>query len=186
MRLERLHENKMAQFSIALACGLIFGFLLQKGGVTSYDVIIGQLLLNDFTVLKVMMSAVVVGSVGIYGMKSMGLVRLHPKPGSLGSSVPGGLIFGFGFAVLGFCPGTLSGAIGSGAVDALIGGLTGMLVGTGIYAAVYPKLRRSILGKGDFGTRTLPEVLKVNPWFVVVPGSLLIVVLLFLLEKSGL
>jgi hypothetical protein len=50
--------------------GIIFGFLLQKGGVTKYDVIIGQLLLEDFTVIKIMLSAVVTGMIGIHLMKS--------------------------------------------------------------------------------------------------------------------
>lgn len=52
--------------------GIIFGFLLHKGGVTKFDVIVGQLLLTDFTVLKIMLSAVVTGMIGIFFMKSMG------------------------------------------------------------------------------------------------------------------
>ncbi|MBN1668164.1 MAG: hypothetical protein JW862_13820, partial [Anaerolineales bacterium] len=57
-----------------LVFGVVFGFLLQKGGATKYDVIIGQLLLTDFTVLKIMLSAVLTGMIGIYAMKSLGWV----------------------------------------------------------------------------------------------------------------
>jgi uncharacterized protein len=64
-----------------LAFGIVFGVLLQKGGATKYDVIIGQLLLKDFTVLKIMLSAVVTGMIGIYAMKSLG----WNKPGCDGS-----------------------------------------------------------------------------------------------------
>jgi len=186
MKLYELHEKKGLQLLIALLCGVVFGFLLQKGGVTDYDVIIGQLLLRDFTVLKVMMSAVIVGSLGVYAMKSAGLVHLHPKPGSFGSSAVGGLIFGFGFAILGYCPGTVAGAVGSGAVDALLGGVTGILIGSGLFAAMYPRLRAGILQKGDFGTRTIPQALGINDWLVVIPGCILIAVLLVILENAGL
>ncbi|MBN1427037.1 MAG: YeeE/YedE family protein, partial [Anaerolineae bacterium] len=62
-----------------LAFGIAFGFLLQKGGATKYDVIIRQLLLTDFTVLKIMLSAVLTGMIGIYAMKSLGWVQLNPK-----------------------------------------------------------------------------------------------------------
>ena len=94
--------------------GILFGFLLQKGGATKHDVIVGQLLLTDFTVLKIMLSAVLTGMIGIYLMKTLGWVELSPKSGSMGSNIIGGLIFGVGFAVLGYCPGTIAGAIGNG------------------------------------------------------------------------
>jgi len=154
--------------------------------VTDYDVIIGQLLLADFTVLKAMLSAVVTGTLGVHLLRSLGLVRLHPKPGSLGTSVVGGLIFGVGFAVLGYCPGTVTGAVGQGFLDALFGGVAGTLLGAGLFAAVYPKLQKPILSKGDFGAVTLPELLKVNAWAVVVPVAILLTALLLWMERAGL
>ena len=79
---------------LGLLFGIIFGFLLQKGGVTKYDVILGQLLLRDFTVLKIMMSAVVVGMPGVFIMRKLGLIEFDIKFGSLGKNVIGGLLFG--------------------------------------------------------------------------------------------
>lgn len=166
--------------------GTIFGFLLQKGGVTKYDVIIGQLLLNDFTVVKIMLSAVVTGTIGIHLMKSLGWVQLNPKSGSWGKNAIGGLIFGLGFALLGYCPGTIAGAIGNGYLDALVGGLTGILLGSGLFATAYPRLRDGILKKGDFGNLTLPRLFKVGDWAVIVPLSVLVVLLLYLMERAGL
>ena len=183
--LKTLAHTKI-QLAIGLAIGVLFGFLLQKGGVTDYDVITGQLLLADFTVLKVMLSAVVTGTLGVHLLRSLGLVRLHPKPGSLGTSVVGGLIFGVGFAVLGYCPGTVAGAVGQGFLDALFGGVVGTLLGAGLFAAVYPKLRKPILSKGDFGAVTLPKLLKVNAWAVVVPAAILLTALLLWIERAGL
>ena len=164
-----------------LVFGIFFGFFLQKGGVTQYDVIIGQLLLEDFTVIKVMLSAVVTGMIGIHLMKRLGWVQINPKAGSWGQNAVGGLIFGLGFALLGYCPGTVAGAVGNGYLDAAVGGLAGILLGSGLLAVVYPRLSGGILTKGGYGDLTLPQLLKVNEWVVIVPLSLLIVLVLSLL-----
>ena len=154
--------------------------------MTNYDVILGQLLLYDFTVVKVMLTAVITGMLGVYIMRHLGWVRLHPKPGSLGSTVLGGLLFGVGFAVMGFCPGTISGAIGQGALDALIPGSIGIVLGSWLFANWYPKLQKPILDKGNFGSITIPELLKVNVWVVVIPTVVFLTLLLIWLEQSGL
>ena len=178
--------KKNHQLIWGLVFGIIFGFLLQKGGVTHYDVVVSQLLLTDFTVLKIMLSAVVTGMIGIYFMKSKGWIELHPKKGSVGINVIGGLIFGVGFALLGYCPGTIAGAVGNGNLDAAVGGVIGIIVGAGIFAAYYPRLKSGILQKGDYGDVSLPELLKVNDWAVVIPVSVLIVALLYWIESIGL
>ncbi len=169
-----------------LAFGIVFGFLLHKGGATKYDVIVGQLLLTDFTVLKIMLSAVLTGMIGIHVMKTLGWVELYPKAGSAGMNIVGGLIFGMGFAVLGYCPGTIAGAIGNGALDALVGGLAGILIGSGLFAALYPRLSKGILKKGYFGDLTFPRLFKVNDWVIVIPAATLIFAVLYWLERSGL
>lgn len=179
-------KSNGSQLLWGLAFGIIFGFLLQKGGATKYDVIIGQLLLTDFTVVKIMLSAVLTGMLGIHFMKGLGWVKLNPKSGSVGMNVIGGLIFGVGFALLGYCPGTLAGAIGNGCLDALTGGLAGILVGAGIFAAIYPRVSNGILMKGYFGDLTLPRLFKVNDWVVVIPVAAMIALILFLLERAGL
>lgn len=177
-------EDKRPLF-FGLGFGIVFGFLLQKGGATKYDVIVGQLLLTDNTVLKIMLSAIVTGMIGIYLMKSLGWIQLSVKSGSVGMNVIGALIFGVGFAVLGYCPGTIAGAIGNGYLDAIVGGLAGIILGTWIFAVMYPKLKDGILKKGDFGEITIPRLLKVNDWMVVVPAVALIVSLLIWIERAG-
>jgi len=128
-----------------LTFGLIFGFLLHKGGATKYDVILGQLLLSDFTVLKIMLAAVATGMIGVYFMKPQGWVKLSVKKGSFGMNVIGASIFGVGFAVLGYCPGTIAGAVGNGYLDSLIGGVAGIILGTWLFAILYPKLKDGIM-----------------------------------------
>jgi len=186
-KLQTIRASKPLQFGLALFFGFIFGFLLQKGGVCYYRVILGQLLLKDFTVIKVILSAVITGMIGIYAMRSMGWVTLHKKSGSLGTTIPGPLIFGIGFGLLGYCPGTSVGAAGHGALDALIGGIIGITIGAGLYAAVYPRLKKRVLGYGSFRDKTLIDCLKVtNPWTVVLPVVLLLVLFLCLIETAGL
>ncbi|MEN6610861.1 MAG: YeeE/YedE thiosulfate transporter family protein [Methanoregulaceae archaeon] len=165
--LSKLHANKPVQILLGFVVGFAFGFLLQKGGVTRYDVIIGQLLLTDFTVMKVMLSAVIVGMIGFVLLKHFGWVQSHAADGTVGSNVIGGLIFGAGFALLGYCPGTVAGAVGTGAVDALIGGMVGILIGSGIFVELFPSLNRTILPKWPFPAVTVPEFLKLNVWVVV-------------------
>jgi hypothetical protein len=184
--LKRLRESSGSQLFIAFLIGIGFGFSLNKGGLTRFDIIIGQLLFEDFTVIKVMMSAIATGMIGVYAMKSLGWVTLSPKPGSVGSTVIGGLIFGVGFGLLGYCPGIVVGAVAHGALDALFGGMVGMLIGSAIFAALFPKLNGRILRWGSFGNPTFPDLLKVNPWVVVVPFAGGIFIFLYWLESVGL
>jgi len=185
MNFSQLHKNKKAQVVLGLCFGIVFGFLLQKGGATSYDVIMGQLLLTDFTVLKIMASAVAVGLVGFFLLNHAGYARRHVKAGAIGSNVVGGLIFGLGFGLLGYCPGTVAGAVGQGALDALFGGFVGLLIGVGIFARVYPSLHRTILTYGRIKKETVHELLGLPEWLVVIGGCIGIVAFLYLLEVAG-
>ncbi len=184
--LKKLHEQNNLQLVIGFFIGILFGFLLQKGGVTKYDVIIGQLLLTDFTVVKIMLTAMITGMIGVHFFRTLRIAQLHPKPGSLGSTVIGGLIFGVGFAVLGYCPGTLAGAVGQGSLDALFGGMVGILIGAGLFSEFYPNLEKSILGQGYFGELTWPSLFKVNPWTIIIPLTIGVLIFLFWVERSGL
>jgi xanthosine utilization system XapX-like protein len=184
MHIETIRNNRIVQVILGLLTGIAFGFLLQKAGVTNYDVIIGQLLLTDFTVVKVMLSAVLVGMIGVYAMKSAGIARLHCRSGSIGSTVVGGIIFGAGFALLGYCPGTAAGAIGTGALDALFG-VVGIAIGAGIFARTYPILASTILNRGAFPAETVPELLGVRPGAVVVGVAVMILGMFYLFQMYG-
>jgi len=177
---EKLQSAKFIQ---AIIFGFIFGFLLQKGGVAKYHVLIGQLLLQDFTVIKVMISAIVVGMVGVYFLNKLALINLHLKPTRLGSNMIGGLIFGVGFALLGYCPGTGAAAIGQGNGDALFG-LGGLLVGSYLFAELSGKIKKTIAKWGDLGKITIADLLKVPDGVVVLILCLFLLGLLFLVERA--
>ena len=180
-----VHRDRRLQIILGLLFGIAFGFLLQKGGVTSYNVIIAQLLLTNFTVMKVMLSAVIVGMIGLALLKHFGYVQPHPAHGTIGSNVIGGLIFGLGFALLGYCPGTVAGAVGTGAVDALIGGVVGILLGIAIFVELYPKIRDRFLVKGPFPAVTVQEFLRINTWLTIIIMEAVMIGFLLLLEYLG-
>lgn len=185
MAFERIRSNERAQILLGLLTGIVFGFLLQRAGATEYGVILGQLLLTDFTVVKIMLSAILVGMIGVHAMKGAGLVRLHCRSGSAGTTVIGGLIFGAGFAILGYCPGTAAGAFGSGALDAAVG-MLGITIGAGAFAHLFPSLERTVLMRGAFGAETIPELLGLPARYVVPAVAILIAGVLYLLESMGL
>ena len=110
----RQEPGQGVQLALGLLFGIAFGFLLQKGGVAKYHILIGVLLLEDFTVVRVMISAIVVGMIGVFVMHRLGWVELHLKPTRYGANILGGLIFGVGFGLIGYCPGTGAAAVGQG------------------------------------------------------------------------
>lgn len=170
------------QLVLGLFFGIIFGFLLQKGGVAKYDVLLGALLLTDFTVMKIMLAAILVGMVGIFSMHSFGLVKLHVKPTKYAANIMGGLVFGAGFALLGYCPGTGAAALGQGNLDALAG-IAGLLAGSYLYAELSENLGKNVLTWGDRGCITLPDLVGVRtmPFLVVfVPFLCLALAVLYL------
>ena len=181
--LDKLRNNNSLQLLLGIIFGFVFGFLLQKGGVTEYNILVAQLLLTDFTVIKIMLTAVAVGMVGVHAMAHFNLVQLHIKTGSWGASLIGGLIFGIGFGLLGYCPGTVSGAAAKGYIDALIGGIPGLLLGAGVFASLFPRLNKSILNKGDFGKLTLDQLFKLNKWTTIIIVEVVILAVLLCIER---
>ena len=165
--------------------GILFGFLAQKAQVLRYDKQLGALRLRDFTIVKFMLSTVIVAMVGIYLLHDLGLVKLKLKTTVLGANIIGGLIFGAGWGILGYCPGTAAGALGEGRWDSLFG-IVGMLLGAAIYAEVYPALKTNVLAWGKLGKITLPGVLGINHWIVIAVLIILFVGLFFLFEKKKL
>lgn len=169
-----------------LVIGLLFGFFLQKGGVTKYDVIMGQLRLTDFTVLKIILTAIIVSMLGVSYFYPKGKVPVKTKEGSIKNAIIGGLLFGIGFGLLGYCPGTIAGAIGNGALDALTGGFIGIVLGTIIYALMYEKLKKSgVLTTDKFSEYSLFHKITGNPLKVTLPISAALVLVMVVLESAG-
>ncbi len=147
--------------------GLIFGALLQLSGVAKFDTIVGQLTLRDFTVLKVIMSAIIVGSIGVYTLLEMGaidalLLKALPSTGI----IVGGIIFGIGMAILGYCPGTCVASAGQGSIDAMYG-IAGMVFGSMVYAYSYEWISKAINAIDLTSHVTLDALLNVPATYIV-------------------
>lgn len=151
--------------ALGVLSGFVFGFLLHKGGVTKYETIVNQFRLRDFTVLKIMLTAIVVGGAGVYFLHEQGLAKLAIKPALIVANVVGGAVFGVGMVLLGLCPGTAVAALGEGNRRALAG-IVGMLVGAWLQAESYGVMAEAVRCV-DLGAATWPSVLSVSPWLLL-------------------
>ena len=170
------------QLIAGVVFGLAFGFLLQKGGVGKFHVLIGQLLLQDWTVAKIMLTAIVVGMIGIFTLHRFAKVNLHIKSTRIGANIIGGLLFGAGFALMGYCPGTAAAALGQGSWDALFG-MAGLIAGSWIFAELSAHLKKTVDKWGDLGKVLLPDLLHVPRGGFVVGFAVALTALLVLLER---
>ena len=171
--------------TLGLITGILFGFLLQRGRVLRFGKQIGAMLFKDMTIFKFMLSAIVVGMFGILILSEQGIITLSHKPMNVGAILVGGTLFGIGWAIMGFCPGTAVGAVGEGRWHALFG-LVGMGIGAAIYAQLYPFFKSTVLSWANFGKISLPQVLDVSPWVVAIGFTLITLAMFRLFEKKGL
>ena len=147
---------------LGLITGIAFGYILYRAGVSSCGCIFDALNLLNLKAVKLMLTAVAVGSLIVYPLPALGVVEIGGKTLYVGGVLLGGLIFGIGFAFAGYCPGTALASLGGGRLDALytvIGGLFGALA----YSLVYDKIKPYLNDAWNFGQHSLPAALGVNP-----------------------
>jgi uncharacterized protein len=170
---------------LGLVTGILFGFLLQKGRVLRFEKQIGAMLLKDMTILKFMLSAIIVGMVGVELMTGAGIITMSHKPMNVGAILVGGALFGAGWAVMGYCPGTSMGALGEGRWHAIFA-IAGMVAGAALYAELYPFLKSTVLSWADYGKIGLPEALGVSPWVVIIVFVCVVLGMFRWFESKGL
>ena len=123
----------------AVLLGAAFGWSLHKGGLTHYARIVNIYRLRDLTVLRFMLTALLVGSVGIrLGLELAPAVNLPLPASALLANAAGGVVFGIGMAAAGYCPGTIAAEAGEGRVDAWLAGLSGLLCGALLFGWLQP------------------------------------------------
>jgi len=167
-----------------IACGFILGFLFQKGQLSQFKVIVGQFLFTNFTVLKVIMTAIIVGSVGIHLMLYMELpLKIDIYPFSILAVTIGGILFGIGMVVLGYCPGTCIAAAGQGSNDAWFG-LLGMIFGGWIYAEIDPIVHTHIKSMWKTEMTELPKILQISPWMIILALVIISIILFKFLGRK--
>ncbi len=170
---------------LGLLTGILFGFLLQKGRVLRFEKQVGALLIRDMTIVKFMFSAILVGMVGIFLLSDLEIIKLSHKPMNVGAVLVGGALFGAGWAIMGFCPGTSVGALGEGRWHALFA-ILGMIAGAAVFAELYPFFKSTVLAWKDFGKVGLPDVLGISHWVIAAVFWVLAILLFAWFEKKRL
>jgi uncharacterized membrane protein YedE/YeeE len=145
--------------TVALGLGIAFGFLLERSGLGNARKLSAQFRLTDLTMLKVMFSAIVTASLGLFWLSRMGLLdlgRVYVPETYLLPQLAGGALFGAGLVVAGLCPGTACVSAASGKLDgvAVIGGL---LLGVLAYGVLHP-VAQGFASSTPRGSFTLPEL----------------------------
>jgi len=139
--------------------GLGFGFCLERAGFGSARKLTAVFYLHDKSVVKVMFTAIVTTMVGLFALSSAGVLALsdlYIEPTSYPAQLLGGLVFGAGFVIGGYCPGTAVTGIATGKKDAMLFAL-GMLAGVMAYAELTPGIEAWIASTSQ-GELTLPSL----------------------------
>ncbi len=177
----------MSNYLIALFLGVFFGFALNKAGLTKYHKIVNVFRLTDLAVLKFMMTALVVSMSGLYLLRGLGLITFPNVPATyVAGNLIGGLIFGVGMSLSGFCPGTCAAGSGEGKLDYLIPGVLGFLVGAAIYGLTYQQVFPAISAIANVGNVVIPDLWNLSPFLTVVLFAFVSLFLFYLIDRAGL
>jgi uncharacterized protein len=158
-----------AELVIAGVLGFGFGFCLERAGFGSARKLTAVFYLYDMAVVKVMFTAIVTAMVGLFVLSSAGILdlsELYVEPTNVAAQAIGGLLFGAGFIVGGYCPGTSIAAVATGRKDGMAFAL-GMLCGVYAYAELTPGIDAWIKA-GAQGELTLPSLTGLSMgWFAL-------------------
>ena len=173
-------------YILALVLGVFFGFALNKAGLTRYTKIVNQFRLTDMSVLKFMMTALVVTMLGLLPLRALGIITFPAIPETyIVGNLVGGLIFGVGMALAGFCPGTAVAGAGEGKLDYLVPGLLGFLTGAVIFGLTYNSFMFQILKIANYGKVALPELWHINHYLAVFVFTLMALALFYAIDRMG-
>jgi hypothetical protein len=176
----------MIEILEALTLGTLFGFALQKAGLTRYDRIVGVYRLRDFTVMQFMLSALVVAATLNQAFAALGLAKAPPTPPTFVlANVVGGLVFGVGMASAGYCPGTIVAEAGEGRLDAWVAGLAGMFVGAIAFGLLQPWLMPKLTRSLALGRIGLASLVGTSPWLTLLVFGELVALVLYLIARAG-
>jgi uncharacterized membrane protein YedE/YeeE len=171
-------------FSVAIGVGIlmgiVFGFALEKSRVFEPGMIVGQMQLRNFIMLKVFLTAVATGAVVLAALNGLGIVKLQPKAALYAADIVGGLILGSGITLAGACPGTTLAQIGAGYRDAIFT-LAGGLVGAVAFSYAQPWLNATFLAAGD-GKLIFTDLAGIPYWQGALAFAAVLVVILAGLE----
>jgi len=163
-----------------LAMGVVFGFALEKSRVFEPGMIVGQMQLRNFIMLKIFLTAVATGALVLAVLNGFGFVKLQPKAALYAADLVGGLLLGAGIALAGACPGTTLAQIGVGYRDALFT-LVGGLAGAVAFSYAQPWLDKALIGTGP--KLIFTDLAGIPYWQGAIALSAVLALVLVLMEK---
>jgi uncharacterized protein len=175
---------------LSILIGVAMGFFIQRVRASSPAMIAKNLRLENLSVIKFMALTMAVGMIVVYAISLIApqILHLDVKPTYVVGVLLGGLVFGVGFGVGGYCPGTSVVGIGEGRKDAIVA-VGGGVVGALVFTLVYTTLIDPIVKMANYGKITLADVLQVNPFVMaLVVAAIFIAVIKFLptdVKKAG-
>jgi uncharacterized membrane protein YedE/YeeE len=158
---------------LAIPIGIIFGYALFHAGFTDSRRIAWAFYFKDVGVPVVMFSAITTGMLGLWGLSLMGLIDIslvYLLPTYLVPMIVGGLLFGVGMVIGGYCPGTAIAAIATGKIDAVVF-IAGFLIGSLVFGDLFPVW-------GDFYNSDYMGAFRLDQWLGIGLGSMVLIVVL--------
>lgn len=148
---------------LALVIGVAFGWCLERAGLANARKLAGQFNLTDFTVAKVMLTAIVTAALGVFWLGRLGVLdlgRVYVPETWLLPQLVGGAVFGVGFAAAALCPGTACVSAATGRGDGLVA-FAGVFVGIAGAGVVF-RFIAPVYDATPRGAFTLPQLLHVS------------------------
>ncbi len=166
---------------IGLLMGLVFGFALEKSRVFEPGMMLGQMQLSNFLMLRIFFTAVATGAIVVAVLYGFGIAKLHPKPLFYAGVIVGGLLLGAGIVIAGACPGTALAQVGAGYRDAwftVLGGFAGAMA----YGYVEPEIKAALQSGGP-GKLTFMDLTGISYPILALALAAVLIMLLYAMEK---
>ncbi|MEZ4850270.1 MAG: YeeE/YedE thiosulfate transporter family protein [Bacteroidia bacterium] len=152
----------------AVVTGIAFGFFLERAGLGSAKKLSAQFYLRDLSVFKMMFTAIITAMLGVYFLNWFGFLQadmIYLTPTYIWPQLIGGLVFGVGFIIGGYCPGTSCVASSTGSLDGVMN-VIGLLAGILLFGEVYPWIE-PFYTAGPLGQITIAQYLGLPVGWVV-------------------
>ena len=156
---------------LAIPIGAVFGFALFHAGFTDSRRIAWAFYFKDVGVPVVMFSAIVTGMIGLWGLSLAGLIDIslvYMLPTYLVPMVVGGVLFGVGMVIGGYCPGTAIAAVATGKIDGMVF-IGGFLIGSLVFGDFFPVW-------GDFYNSNYLGAFRLDQWLGIGLGPTVLLV----------
>lgn len=147
----------MTEIVIGILSGTAFGFVIQRVGATDPEEMALGHLMQDSRIPRFMLMAVIFAAIGLFALQAVGVGRTTILPLTIGGILVGGTLFGLGWGLAGYCPGTCWAAVGEGRMDAVFA-LIGGMAGTAAFAHLHAWIIPAVYAPTNLGQLTMGDL----------------------------